>query len=70
MVFIIECGRTKIDKTDLTVKEDPSLASIAGVRVGGGRNATVVGEGLVGAADEKDVFRFEIGMDEVEVVED
>lgn len=65
VVFVIEGGRAKVDETNFTIKEDPSLARIAGVRVGGRRDSAVVGEGLVGTADEEDVFRLEIGMDKV-----
>ena len=70
VVFVIEGGRAKVDEANLAVKEDSSLARIAGVRMGGGRDGAVIGEGLIGTADEEDVFRFEIGMDEVEIVED
>lgn len=65
MVFIIKCGRAKVDKTNLTVEEDSSLARIPGVRMGGGGDGAVVGKRLVGAADEEDVFGFQIGMDEI-----
>lgn len=65
VVFIIKSGRAKVDETNLTVEEDPSLARITGVCVGGGRDGTVIGKGLVGAADKENVFRFEIGVNEI-----
>lgn len=68
MVLIVEGGGTKIDQPNLTVKEDPSLPSITGVCVRGGGDGAVVGESLVVVADEEDVLRFQVGMDEVEIV--
>lgn len=65
MIFIIECGRAKVNETNLTVKKHPSLACIARVCVRGGGDGAVVGKCLVIAADEENVFGFEIGMDEV-----
>lgn len=68
VVLIIKCGRAKVNQSDLAVKENTSLASVAGVRVRGGGDRAVVRECLVGVADKEDVFRFQIGMDEVEVM--
>jgi hypothetical protein len=65
VIFIIKCGRAKVNKTNLTVKKHPSLACIARVCVRGGGDGAVIGEGLVIAADEQNVFGFEIGVDEV-----
>jgi hypothetical protein len=65
MIFIIKCGRTKVNKTNLTVQKYPSLACIAGICVRGGGDGAIVGKCLVGAANEENVFGFEIGMDEV-----
>lgn len=36
----------------------------------GRRNGSVVGERLIRVADEQDVFRFKVGVDEVKVMED
>lgn len=70
MVLIVEGSGTEIDQPNLAVKEDTSLPSVAGVCVGGGGDGAVVGEGLVVVADEEDVFRLKVGMDEVEVMKD
>lgn len=70
MVFVIECCRAEVDETNFAVKEHTSLASIPRVCVGGRGDGTVVGESLVCAADKEDVFGFEIGVNEVEVMED
>ena len=70
MVFVVKCCRTEVDETNFAVKKYTSLASIPRVRVGGRGDGTVVGEGLVCAADKEDVFGFEIGVNEVEVMED
>lgn len=29
MVFVLKCGRSKIDETDLRIQEDPSLAGVS-----------------------------------------
>jgi hypothetical protein len=65
VIFIIKCGRTKVNKTNLAVEKHPSLACIAGVCVRGGGDGAVIGKGLVVAADKENVFGFEVGMDEV-----
>ena len=70
VVFVVEGGRAKVDEPDLAVEKDSSLASISRVRVRGGRDGAVIGEGLISVADKEDVFGFQIGVDEVEVVED
>lgn len=69
MVFIIERGGTEINQPNLAVKEDSSLPSVAGVCVGRGGDGAVVGEGLVVVADKEDIFGLQVGMDEVEVME-
>jgi hypothetical protein len=70
VVFVVEGGRAKVDEPDLAVEKDSSLAGISGIRVRGRGNGAVVGEGLVSVADEEDVFGLQVGVDEVEVVED
>lgn len=70
MVLVIKRRGTKVDQSNLAVEKDTPLPGIPGVRVGGGRDGTVVGKRLVGVADEEDVFGLKVGMDEVEVVED
>ena len=69
VVFIVECGRAEIDKADLCIEQDFAVGKAA-VRLRGGRgNVAIVGEGLVAIMYEKYVLRLEIGMYEVEVME-
>lgn len=70
VVFVVEGGRAKVDEPDLAVEKDSTLAGISRVRVRGGGDGAVIGEGLISVADKEDVFGFQIGVDEVEVVED
>lgn len=70
MVFVVERGRAKINESDLAVEENAPLAGVAGIRVRGGWDGAVVGECLVCVADKENVFGLEVGMDEVEVMED
>ena len=70
MVLVVKCSRAKVDQPNLAVEKDSPLAGISRVRVRGRRDRTVVGEGLVGVANEEDVFGFQVGVDKVKVVED
>ena len=70
VVFIIEGGGAKINEPDLAIEKDsplPGTAVNCGRRGGDG---TVIGEGLVCVANKEDVFGFEVGMDEVQVMQD
>ena len=68
MVFIVKSGRAKVDEADLTIEEYAALPCVArcGMRRRG--NGAVVGKGLVGVTNEKDVFGLEVGVNEVEVM--
>lgn len=70
MILVIEGRRTKVDQSNFAVEKDTPLSSVARICVGGRRDGTVISKGLVGVADEEDVFGFEVGMDEVEVMKD
>lgn len=70
MILVIEGRGTKVNQSDFAVEKNAPLTSVSWVRVGGGRDGTVVCEGLVSIADEENIFGFKVGMDEVEVVED
>lgn len=70
MIFIIKGSRAKVNQTDLAVQQDASLRSFTGDGERGGRDVSVVGEGLVVVVDKEDVFGFQVGVDEVEIVED
>lgn len=70
MILVIERGGPKVNQTNFTVQQNTTLAGIARVGVGGRWNGAVVGECLVGAADKKDVLGLQIGVNEVEVVQD
>lgn len=65
MVFVIEGRRTEVDESDFTIEENAALSRVASRGMGRGRDSAVVSEGLVGVADEEDVFGFEVGMDKV-----
>lgn len=65
VVFIIKGGRSEIDKSDFTVEEHTALPSVAVGGVGRRGDGAVVCEGLIGVANEEDVFGFEVSVDEV-----
>jgi hypothetical protein len=70
VVLVVEGGGAEVDEADVRVEQDAALAGVARDGLGGGGDGAVVGEGLVGVADEEDVFGFEVGVDEIEVMED
>ena len=70
MIFILKGSRTKVDQPDLGVEKHPPLRCLS-VDCGRGRgNFPVVGERLIRVVTQQDVFRLEIGVDQVEVVKD
>jgi len=70
MVFVVKSCRPKINQADFAIKQNTPLAGIPRNRTRGRWDGAVVGKGLVGIFDEKDVFGLQVCMDEVEVVED
>ena len=70
VVFVIKRGRPEINQSDVTIQKNSSLTCVPRRRVGRRWDCAVVGEGLVGIADEQNVFGFQVGVDEVEVVKD
>jgi hypothetical protein len=70
VVFIIESSRAKVNEANLAIEEYAALSCLSRCGVRRGWNVAVVGKGLVGVANEKDVFGFKVGMDEVEVMKD
>lgn len=70
MVFVLECGRTKIDEPNLRVQKDLPLCSLAAYGRGRRRNLPVVRESLIVILAEQNILRLQVGMDEVEIMED
>lgn len=68
VVLIVKRGRPEINQSNFTIQKNASLACVSRGRVRRRWDGPVVGEGLVGIADEQDVFGFQVGVDEVEVV--
>lgn len=65
MVFVIEGRRTEVNESYFTIEENAALPRVASCGVRRGWYGAVVSEGLIGVADEEDVFGFEVGMDKV-----
>ncbi len=70
VVFILEGSGSEIDQPDLGIEEHLSLARLADHSARGGRDLAVVGKCLVVTAIEKNILGLEVGMDEIEVVQD
>lgn len=70
VILLVKRGRAKVDKPDFTVPENSSLTSTPRAGVRRGRNCSIVGEGLIMIAQQEDILGFQVGVDEVEIVED
>ena len=70
VVFVIERGRAEVDQTDFRVEEDLSMSSLAADGRGGGGDGTIIGKGLIAVLHQKDILWLQIGVDQIEVMED
>jgi hypothetical protein len=70
VVLVIKRGRAKVDESNLGVKQHPAELCRAGICVGRRRDVAVICEGLVVVLHKEDVLGFEIGVDEVEIMQD
>lgn len=70
MILVLEGCRAKVDQTNLRVQQNPSLCGLAADGGTGRRDLPVVRKGLIFIVTEENVFWFEVGMDQVEIVED
>lgn len=70
MILVVKGSGAEVDQPDLAVEEHTSLTGRAGSDMRRGRNVAVVGEGLICPVDEQDVFRLQVGVNEIEVMQD
>lgn len=70
VVLIIERRASKVDKVNLRAEQDATEFGRPGRQCARGRNVAVVSEGLVSMAQEQDILGLEVGVNEVEVVEE
>lgn len=70
VILVIEGGRSKINQSNLTIQEDASLTCCPRCCMRGRRDCSVVGERLIRVAHEQDVLGFQVGVNEVNVMED
>lgn len=70
VILVVECGRPKVNQADLAVQQHPSLPGVPGRGMRGGWDASVVGERLIAVAYKEDILGLQVGVDEVEIVED
>ena len=70
MILIVECGRTKINQSNLTIKQDSSLSGSPCRAVGGRWYVAVVSKCLILVVDQQNIFWFEVGMNEIEIMKD
>lgn len=70
VVLIVKCGRPKVDEPYLGVKKHLAVSCCAIDRRRRRRYCAVVCEGLVRILDQQDVLGLEIGVDEIQVVQE
>jgi hypothetical protein len=70
MILVIERGRSKVDQPNLAIQQHSPLAGRPRGSVRRRGNVPVVGEGLIGPVDQKNILRLEVSMDKVEVMKD
>ena len=70
VVLILKCCWAEVDKPNLGVKQDFALRSLSIDCSRWWWDSTAVGESLVGTVTEKDIFRLQISMDQVKIVQD
>lgn len=68
MVLVLKGGRPEIDESDFGVEEHFTLCSLAVDCSRGRRYLAAVGESLIRAIAQKDVFWLQIGVNEVEIM--
>lgn len=70
MIFVLECSGSEIDEADFRVQEHTSLVCLTRNRGGRGGYLAIVRECLIVIVTKKNILRFQIGMDKVQIVED
>ena len=70
VVLILEGSRTKVDEPDFGIKKDFALSSLSVDSGWRRRDPSTVCEGLVRTITQQDVLWLEVGMDEVEIMQD
>ena len=70
MIFIVKRGRSKINQINMRTQQHPSKLRTARVKCGTARYVPVVRKCLIVVIQEQDVLGFQVGMDQVEVVEE
>ena len=69
MVLVLESSRAKIDQSYFSIEKDSALSSLP---IDGSRrrwNSATVGESLICIITEKDVFRLQISVDKIEIMQ-
>lgn len=70
VVFIIECCTPKVDQVDMRRKQNPPELRTPRSQRTARRDIPIIGERLVCVTEEQDVLGLEVGVDEVEVVQE
>ena len=70
VIFVVECCGAEVDQPDLWVQENLPVTCGASSCSGAGWYIAVVGKGLIGIINQENILRFEISVDQIEVVKD
>lgn len=70
MVLVLEGGRAEVNQSNLSIEQYLSLRCLSVDSGGGGWNSTAIRERLVRTFAQKDVFWLQVGVNEIQVVQD
>lgn len=70
MILIVKCGRPKINQIDMRTQQHPSELRTPRIQSTTARDIPIIRKSLIVVVEKQDVLRFEVGMDEIEVVKE
>lgn len=70
VILILKGGGAKVNQPHLGIEQDPSLAGLAADVCRRRGDPAIVGKGLIRVVTEENVLGFEVGVDQVEIVQD
>lgn len=70
VILIVECGTAEVDEVDLRAQQHSSELCRSCRQCAGGWDVPIVGEGLVCVAEQQDVLRLQVGVNQIQVVQE
>lgn len=70
VILVVECGTAEVDEVDLRTQQHSSELCRSCRQCAGGWNVPIVGESLVCVAEQQNVLRLQVGVDQIQVVQE